>query len=113
MAKTLGEKLLFLREKSHYTQDEISAKLFMGRAAYCNYERNARTPSYDILASIADLYGVKIDFLIRPNFSGNPYLPNKIENDMLIAFRMLDKESQKQALAHLKLQLRLTGTLPS
>lgn len=111
MSKTLGEKLLFLREQRHYTQDEISAKLYVGRAAYCNYERNARTPSLGILIDIANLYGVKIDFLLRPDFSGYPYLANDDEQDMLDAFRLLDEASRRRLVDHLKFYLKQVGKL--
>ncbi|MDO5541326.1 MAG: helix-turn-helix transcriptional regulator [Eubacteriales bacterium] len=106
MQKTLGEKLRTLRQSRNYTQQQISRILFIGRAAYSNYENDKRLPSYDCIAAIADFYEVKLDYLIRSDFSGNPKRTSDAENNILNAFRLLDSSAQKELWEYLQFRLK-------
>lgn len=106
MPKTLGEKLRALRRSHNYTQQQISRILFIGRAAYSNYENDKRLPSYECLAAIADFYDVKIDYLIRADFSGNPRRTSDTEDNILTAFRLLDASTQKELWEYLQFRLK-------
>lgn len=70
MKQSLGEKLRTLRHSRHITQQQLSDHLHLERAAYANYENDRRIPSYQHLVLIADFYGIHIDYLVRPDFSG-------------------------------------------
>lgn len=58
-------KLIELRKKHKYTQSEISKYLQMTRAGYSQYELGKRTPTNDVLLSLAQLYHIKIEELIN------------------------------------------------
>lgn len=95
MEKTLGQKLRILRESRHFTQQQISGFLHLERAAYANYESDRRNPSYEYILVIADFYDVRVDYLIRPDFTGNPrQLPVRIEH-MLRDYCRLAPDLQK------------------
>lgn len=60
----LGERLAKLRKEKGNTQEEIAKYLGVTRPAYTAYERNTRTPDYELLKKIADYYNVSTDYLL-------------------------------------------------
>lgn len=57
-------KLIELRKKHKYTQNDISRYLQMTRAGYSQYELGKRTPTNDVLLSLSQLYQIDIEELI-------------------------------------------------
>jgi transcriptional regulator with XRE-family HTH domain len=66
-----------LREDSDKTQREISRQLNISQRAYSYYERGQRMIPLDVLASLADLYGVSVDYLLEKTDKRAPYPPKK------------------------------------
>lgn len=62
---TFSETIRKLRNKSGYTQAELSSKLNIQRQTYCNYENATRTPPLEIIIALAELYQVSVDYLVR------------------------------------------------
>lgn len=106
MEMSLGNKLRLLRKSRGYTQEQISRLLYIERSAYSNYETGKRQPSYSGLAALADFYGVKTDYLIRDNFSGNPRCTSDAEKKILTAFQLLDPSSQKELYEYIQFRLK-------
>lgn len=67
-----GDKIAHLREKRGLTQEELSVKLGISRAALSHYETNRREPDYDTLRNIANFFDTSLDYLFgrtnRPEF---------------------------------------------
>ena len=61
---TLGKRLVQLRRKNQWSQQELASKLNISRASYSQYEIDQREPSLETLAKISDVYDVSLDFLI-------------------------------------------------
>lgn len=99
MNNTLGRKLRIMRESNHYTQAQISARLHVERAAYSNYESGRRLPAYDTLLLIADFYKVSTDYLIRPDFTGNPHRRSREEDQLFLYFELLDPAIREALIA--------------
>lgn len=59
-----GERMAALRVKLGLTQEELSGKLGISRAALSHYETNRREPDYVTLCSIADYYQVSLDYIL-------------------------------------------------
>lgn len=59
----LSEKLQTLRKKNNLTQQELANKLYISRSLYAKYENDVAFPSNDVLANIATLFNVSIEFL--------------------------------------------------
>ncbi|MEF3302265.1 helix-turn-helix domain-containing protein [Paenibacillus sp. GYB003] len=59
-----GDRIAHLREKRGLTQEELSVKLGISRAALSHYETNRREPDYDTLRNIANFFDVSLDFLL-------------------------------------------------
>jgi transcriptional regulator with XRE-family HTH domain len=59
-----GDRIALLREKRGMTQEELSGKLGISRAALSHYETNRREPDIDTLNKIANFFGVSLDYLL-------------------------------------------------
>lgn len=101
MGQSLGEKLRLLRISRDYTQEQISGYLHLERAAYTNYENNKRVPSYRCIVQIADFYGVRVDYLVRDDFSGNPRRNPCQAEQILEEFCLLDPGTQTELAAYI------------
>ncbi|WP_127580142.1 helix-turn-helix domain-containing protein [Paenibacillus koleovorans] len=71
-----GERMAALRDKTGLTQEELSGKLGISRAALSHYETNRREPDYLTLCTIADYYQVSLDYILcrtdDPSFTSTP-----------------------------------------
>ncbi len=61
---TIGERLRFLRKRLGLSQKEMAQKLGISRVALARYENNKRYPDTAILAKIAQILGVSLDWLV-------------------------------------------------
>ncbi len=61
---TFTGRIRELRKKSGYTQGDVSKKLNIQRATYSNYENSLRTPPLEVVAALAELYDVSVDYLV-------------------------------------------------
>lgn len=52
------------RSKSKYTQQNMADMLGLTLNAYQKYEQSERTPSFDCLVKIADIFNVPTDYLL-------------------------------------------------
>lgn len=59
-----NKRLRSLRMKNKYTQQKMADMLGLSLNAYQKYEQADRTPSYDCLIQIADIFNVPTDFLL-------------------------------------------------
>ncbi|GAA3402045.1 helix-turn-helix domain-containing protein [Paenibacillus hodogayensis] len=59
-----GDRIAYLREKRGLTQEELSVKLGISRAALSHYETNRREPDYDTLKNIANFFDISLDYLL-------------------------------------------------
>ncbi len=67
-----------LREEEKMTKKELAAKLNISPSAVSMYELGERTPSVDVLESIADYFNVDMDYLL-----GKQTVKRKISYDFL------------------------------
>lgn len=64
----LSDRLTQLREEKNWTKTYVAKKLGLKNlGTYANYEYGTRQPDNDLLAKIADLYGVTTDYLLGVN----------------------------------------------
>ncbi len=63
--KEIARRLSELRKDKGITQSELAEKLGVSRTTVANYETGNRTPEYDTLARLADIYQVSCDYIIR------------------------------------------------
>ena len=67
-----SDNLLELREKSCFTQAEVSEGAGMSLRAYQNYERGLREPKMTALIALADFYDISLDELVCRDWPKEP-----------------------------------------
>ena len=60
----LGEKLMRLRKKQGYSQQEVADKLSVSRQTISNWECDQALPAVDKAMELAQLYNISLDDLI-------------------------------------------------
>lgn len=86
MSQSLGSRLKYSREQSNLKKADVMQQLKINNLG--RYEEDERKPGVDILASLAKLYDVSIDWLVN----GSEYL-NMTEpriNEHIVANAVLD-----------------------
>lgn len=58
------ERLRNLREDMDMTQAEVGKYLHISQRSYAHFEAGTRNIPVEVLAALADLYGVNVDYLI-------------------------------------------------
>lgn len=64
MIKDLPQKLRSLRERYRYSQKDVANKLGVSPSIVSGYETGERTPSTEVLLSLAYLYKCSTDYLL-------------------------------------------------
>ena len=60
----LGKNLKELRIERGYTQKQVADLLNINSVTYLHYEKDQREPPLSLLADMAKLYEVSVDFLL-------------------------------------------------
>ena len=61
---SFAQRLKTLRAEHNMTQKELGRRMNLSRATIAGYETKSRQPSHEKLASMADIFGVSMDYLI-------------------------------------------------
>jgi transcriptional regulator with XRE-family HTH domain len=64
MKQTLGTRLIELRKKKGWTQDQLASKLSISSQAISKWENDTSMPDIGLLVKIAELYNVTTDYLL-------------------------------------------------
>lgn len=64
MREVLANRLRQLRKEKGLTQNQVAIYCDITEKTYQNYELMTREPKIEILAKIADVYDVSIDYLV-------------------------------------------------
>ena len=64
MKTFLGKRLKELREENNFTQKQVAEMLGINSVTYLHYEKEQREPPLSLLADIAKLYGVSVDYIL-------------------------------------------------
>lgn len=61
----LAEKIIWLRKKNGWSQEELAERMQVSRQAVSKWESAQSTPELDKILLLADLFGVTTDFLLK------------------------------------------------
>lgn len=100
MNRTLGQKMKLLRDKRHFTQEQMSTLLHVGRSAYANYEKDKREPSIDFLVTLAKFHHVTVDYLISGSYNPTHSQYQEIIR-FLSVFQKLSAENQTHTFSYM------------
>ena len=73
---TFGERIISLRKKQKWSQDELAKKVGTSAPIIGRYERNEIKPSIETAKNIADALGVTLDYLLGG--SNNAFLDKEL-----------------------------------
>lgn len=79
--KKFGERLSELRKKKKASQAEVADYIELTVAAYQNYETGRREAGYEVIAKLADFYGVTTDYLLGREPAPNPFADLNLDED--------------------------------
>lgn len=60
----LGKKIKELRTKYRLTQTELATQIGVTKSTVAAYENDSRTPSYEVLIKMANVFNISIDSLL-------------------------------------------------
>ena len=58
-------RIKYLREEFHFTQQELANKLECSKSVIGLYENETRKPSMEILIKLSEIFNCSIDYLLR------------------------------------------------
>ncbi len=61
----LGEKIITLRKKCNWSQEELAGQLGISRQSVSKWESGASIPDMDKIIALSNLFGVSTDFLLK------------------------------------------------
>lgn len=77
--KMIADRLKELRTEKNFTQEEVAKKISINRTTYAGYEAERTEPNAEILARLAILYDVSMDYLC--NLTNNRYGRYAVEEE--------------------------------
>lgn len=81
---TLGERLRISRERKGYSQTEVYRRTNINNKTLSRYEKDGSEPDNDTLITLANLYDVKVEWLV----TGNTTSSSSEKDELDIAKRM-------------------------
>lgn len=103
MAMTLGQRIVFLRQKNDISQRELAEKIMVTTAMLSKYENDINIPKSDILSRIADILNTNADYLLGrtdiyyPTSESFSLLDNS-ESELIDIFRQLSVDNKARIL---------------
>ena len=95
MENNVGERILEVRNKRNYTQEELAEKVGSVPSYISNIERKNRCPSLPLLRKIVKELDTSYDYLLMDDFDMDKQI--KIKNkEMFKEIKKLDKKTQDE-----------------
>lgn len=67
MKMILSEKIIMLRKKYGWSQEELAERLDISRQSVSKWESGASIPDLERIVSMSQLFGVTTDYLLKMN----------------------------------------------
>lgn len=91
---TLGERIKELRKKNGLTQVGLAEKLDVTKGTVSTWETNSRTPNFDTLEQMCDLFQVGMDYLLGRSDDASPRVMTEEDDEALGRFAVEDDLSE-------------------
>ena len=86
----LADKIITLRKKNGWSQEEFAEKVGVSRQAISKWESAQSVPDLDKILRMSELFGVTTDFLLKDEFETEDYTGSTAEDSPLRAVSMED-----------------------
>lgn len=85
---TFGEKLLNLRKRNGYSQEELAEKLDVSRQAISRWEMGTAIPDSQNVLHLSKLFSVSTDYLLNDDYESDNDIPKVKENNKILQMNL-------------------------
>ena len=99
----LADKIIRLRKKNGWSQEELAEKVGVSRQAISKWESAQSVPDLDKILRMSEIFGVTTDFLLKDELETEEYTGSTEQDSPL---RSVSREEANDYLAHKKIAAR-------
>ena len=99
----LAEKIINLRKKNGWSQEELAEKLGVTRQSISKYEGAQSIPDLDKILKLSEIFGVTTDYLIKDELEEEEYVPSQMQENESESDRIVHKVTMEMANEYLQI----------
>ena len=99
----LADKIINLRKKNGWSQEELAEKLGVTRQSISKYEGAQSIPDLDKILKLSEIFGVTTDYLIKDELEEEEYAPSQMQENESENDRSVHKVTMEMANEYLQI----------
>ena len=99
----LADKIINLRKKNGWSQEELAEKLGVTRQSVSKYEGAQSIPDLDKILKLREIFGVTTDYLIKDELEEEEYVPSQMQENESESDRIVHKVTMEMANEYLQM----------
>lgn len=99
----LADKIINLRKKNGWSQEELAEKLGVTRQSISKYEGAQSIPDLDKILKLSEIFGVTTDYLIKDELEEEEYAPSQMQENESGSDRSVHKVTMEMANEYLQI----------
>lgn len=99
----LADKIINLRKKNGWSQEELAEKLGVTRQSISKYEGAQSIPDLDKILKFSEIFGVTTDYLIKDELEEEEYAPSQMQENESESDRSVHKVTMEMANEYLQI----------
>lgn len=99
----LADKIINLRKKNGWSQEELAEKLGVTRQSISKYEGAQSIPDLDKILKLSEIFGVTTDYLIKDELEEEEYAPSQMQENESESDRSVHKVTVEMANEYLQI----------
>lgn len=99
----LADKIINLRKKNGWSQEELAEKLGVTRQSISKYEGAQSIPDLDKILKLSEIFGVTTDYLIKGELEEEEYAPSQMHENESESDRSVHKVTMEMANEYLQI----------
>ena len=100
---TLADKIINLRKKNGWSQEELAEKLGVTRQSISKYEGAQSIPDLDKILKLSEIFGVTTDYLIKDELEEEEYAASQMQENESESDRSVHKVTMEMANEYLQI----------
>ena len=99
----LADKIINLRKKNGWSQEELAEKLGVTRQSISKYEGAQSIPDLDKILKLSEIFGVTTDYLIKDELEEEEYAPSQMQENESESDRSVHKVTMEMTNEYLQI----------
>lgn len=99
----LADKIINLRKKNGWSQEELAEKLGVTRQSISKYEGAQSIPDLDKILKLSEIFGVTTDYLIKDELEEEEYAPSQMQENESESDKSVHKVTMEMANEYLQI----------